>query len=928
MSSIQRSVLLMVGISACALGNEQPAVGESELPAVAPPKVYFPPDVVGQFNAVTDRADALGFGIGASEDPSLCYHYQGIARASGPGTPYLFVSKSGNQPSGVPCLQWCSDLNVPCTMVGDGPGSLLVVKMASRADDGERLRSNRLDRDTETEDSAPDPADAVVTVISFDGQGWPSAGHPGGMQMVGDVLVVPLENPYEGDPNDNRVLFIDVSSPEEPALISTLVVPINDDFSTGTLGVTPLPDGRFLMLVTGKDNTEVRFYESSASPLGLHDPALAWDLVDTWFPEDDPVPPALACERVPPGVDPNHPQGVYGGWPNAGLLGGAYQSTSFVRQGGPDGPLFLIGARNTSQIFGDDRFELFEVAHDGEHWRLTCAAERHVHSFPSSDGALAFHNNIANFAAGSGTYVSPTGELILYATEHDNDGPNGSVKMGEWRHIDMVRPDSPTYDPTADPGGPYTVLEGSAVPLAGQGEPPRTKAWIQLWTDPDWEDDRYLVIDYPDWSLDDFDNFKDLDDADFNPFAVGFSDQATSARWYAPVGCTLRLNDDDFGDGDFPGDRTRTLPGEGVVGTSDHLSDLDNDDGDDGLNDELTSAQFFADCDAYYDPAAISFAWDVDGDGTYETPAGASFSAAALDGPAVVSVAARAVHSMDGRSGTGAATITVVNVPPLVPAPDMLDGAGRVIGVEVPFAIAGLPVRLSGTFTDPGLPDTHVAAIAWGDGASTGMAGLDSFTAATGGVVGGVLATHAYAAAGTFAASLSVTDDDGGAGAAATAIQVVDAAGAIESVIDQIDALLPGSSNICRKALEGARDDLDGNNGGQASNGALDKLQGGQLNAAMVKLLHALTRLDIAATTCGIDVEGMQATLALAAHAIAQKSYLDAVAANQPPSPSEALKLALAQGWLESGAEAVAVGDWSGAVTAFKLAVQTSSSMY
>ncbi|MEJ7733120.1 MAG: PKD domain-containing protein [Polyangiaceae bacterium] len=927
MSSIQRSLLLMLGISACALGNEQPAVGEGALPATAPPRVYFPPDVVGQFNAVTDRADALGFGIGASPDPSLCYHYQGIARASGPGTPYLFVSKSGNQPSGVPCLQWCTDLNVPCTEVGDGPGNLLVVKMASRADDGERLRSNRLVRDTETEDSAPDPQDVVVKVISFDGQSWPSAGHPGGLQVVGDVLVLPLENPYEGDPNENRILFIDVSNPEEPALISTLVVPINDDFSTGTLGVASLPDGRFLLLVTGKDNIEVRFYESSASPLGLHDPALAWELADTWFPEDDPVPPALACERIPPGQDPNFPQGLYGGWPDKGLLGGAFQSTTFVRQGGPDGPLFLIGARNTSQIFGDDWFDLFEVARDGEHWRLSCAAQRHVHSFPASDGATFFHNNIANFAAASGSYVSPTGELVLYATEHDNDGPNGSVKMGEWRHRDMVRPDSPTYDPTADPGGPYTVPEGSVVTLAGQGEPPRTKAWIELWTDPDWEDDRYLVIDYPDWSLDDFDDFKDLDDANLNPFAIGFSDQATSARWYAPTGCTLRLNDDDFGDGDFPGSNTRTLPGDGTVGGVAHLSNLDNDNGGGGLNDELTSAQFFADCDAYYDPAAISFAWDVDGDGTYETPAGASFSAAALDGPAVLSVAARAVHSMDGRAGAGAATVTVVNVPPAVPAPGMLDGAGRVIGVEVPFAIAGLPVRLTGSFTDPGLPDTHVAAIGWGDGATTGMAALDSFTAATGGAVGGVLATHAYAAAGTFTASLTVTDDDGGAGASAATIQVVDAAGALESVIDQLDALLPGRPKICAKALEGARDDLDGNHGGAASNGALDKLQGGQLVAAMVKLQAALTHLEVAGGLCGLDLESLQATVAVAAHAIAQKSYLDAVAESQPPSPSEVLELAVVQGWLESGAEALSVGDWLGAVSAFKLAVQTSSSM-
>ena len=39
------------------------------------------------------------------------------------------------------------------------------------------------------------------------------------------------------------------------------------------------------------------------------------------------------------------------------------------------------------------------------------------------------------FAAASGFHVTPTGELLFYATEHDNDGPagtngRGSVKMG------------------------------------------------------------------------------------------------------------------------------------------------------------------------------------------------------------------------------------------------------------------------------------------------------------------------------------------------------------------------------------------------------------------------------------------------------------------------------------------------------------------
>ena len=114
-------------------------------------------------------------------------------------------------------------------------------------------------------------------------------------------------------------------------------------------------------------------------------------------------------------------------------------------------------------------------------------------------------------------YVSPSGELIFYATEHDNDGPtddlaqailgNGSVKAGEWRHIDMVRPNSPTLRPSAAVGGPYVVDEGASIVLSAVGRPPVTKAWIQLFEDPDYAE-RFIVVDYDDREKDNFDDFE------------------------------------------------------------------------------------------------------------------------------------------------------------------------------------------------------------------------------------------------------------------------------------------------------------------------------------------------------------------------------------------------------------------------------------
>ncbi|HWJ11297.1 MAG TPA: PxKF domain-containing protein, partial [Nocardioides sp.] len=63
-------------------------------------------------------------------------------------------------------------------------------------------------------------------------------------------------------------------------------------------------------------------------------------------------------------------------------------------------------------------------------------------------------------------------------------------------------------------------------------------------------------------------------------------------------------------------------------------------------------------------------------------------------------------------------------------------------------------VALSATIADPGTADTHVASIAWGDGA------VDTVDPAGSPVTG----AHTYGANGTFTATVTVTDDDEGVG--------------------------------------------------------------------------------------------------------------------------------------------------------------------
>ena len=838
----------------------------------------YPPDVVGQIRSLADRADALGFHLNGAPEPTHCYHIQGVARSSGPGTPYMFLSQSGNNPGAfatLACTQWCEETNTPCTVVGDGPGYIHIVRMGSRDADGERLRSNRIVRwIAETADSPPDPADGIVKTIAFDGTGgWPAFGHPGGMQVVGDVLAVALEHPYGAEDiadDVNRVLFIDIRDPENPLPLTSHPIRTATDFTVGAVAVAAMPDGRYLMIATGKDGHLVRVFESDQTD--LLDCGLTWQEKASWQPGLEPVDPP--CWEIPPIA--GYP-GVSWGWPGGGWDDYAHQSLTFVREGGPSGQLYLVGARNSNAapLLGDDMLDIYTVHWDGSSFGLGCAGQKHLYAHPSADGALFFHDKIADFAAGSGLHVSPTGEIVFYATEHDNDGPAGSIKAGEWRTRDMVLPGSPTLDPSIKSGGPYVVAEGSAQALAAEAALPATKAWVELWTDPDWSDDRYLVIDYLDRWKDNFDDFEELDDAAFNPFADGFGDQASSARWFSPAGCSIHLNRHDVEPSDppLPPDDRATVGEEGEPDGKSHLGNLDDDAGLGGMDDSISSVIFQPDCDAYYDPAVLDVAWDLDGDLAFETPGTAvPFSAALLDGPASVPLAVSVVHRMDGRSASAVTSIEVYNLSPLVPPFGLRDGANRDVHGSAAATLAGLPVKLTGTFTDPGVPDTHRASVDWHDGTVSGPPDLDAFTGATGGFTGSVVETHAYSLAGEFTVAFEVVDDDGGIGGAATTVRIIDARDAILDVTARIDALIAGSSGAARRAWEDARDLLIGNNLGKPANGALDKLDAGDREAAVLRLEQTIERLQVASALTGVDTADMQAMLALAAWSIATEA--------------------------------------------------------
>jgi len=170
------------------------------------------------------------------------------------------------------------------------------------------------------------------------------------------------------------------------------------------------------------------------------------------------------------------------------------------------------------------------------------------------------------------------------------------------------------------------------------------------------------------------------------------------------------------------------------------------------------------------DDNIASYDWDLNGDGVFDDASGVSVSYAGVDdGVYPVSVK---VTDLGGEFDTATASVTVTNVAPAVT-------------VSVPSVVSeGDTAVMSGTYSDPGVLDTHTAAIDWGDGTVEDL----------GSVASPIDRSHRYLDDGTYPAALSVTDDDGGVGADSGTITVENVAPVLGAVSGPSDPVEIGTS--------------------------------------------------------------------------------------------------------------------------------------
>jgi hypothetical protein len=926
----------------CVIINPAPSFAQSyPAPASAGPGGQpFVPSVVAAYHSLARRAEPLAALRTLGHQATDCKHQEGLTRHdAADGTPYVFVSKSGLDP-GVVCF------------VDDEPGYFSVIQMGSRKKNGERMRSNLAPLDGSPLVTRPHIAsgeDVVVQSIPLDGaHGFPAYRHPGGMQAIGDLLVIGTENPFQGGAG-HTVLFVNVAEPWNPQYIGQLDIENpGDEAGADPVGLTVVKDGagqpRYLLVVAGGPaNKEVRFYRSP--------PLTAPDALDpnSWSPvgrySDVQLTLCLGGQYAQDSngftyvVGPSWPIGT--GWFDTGQ----HQMLNLVREGSLDGQLYLFGGRRDGAVvnpFANEYLDLYQVNLTADGVPDTCpisTVTNGVRQMGEASWGEAFDSG--TFSAASGMYVSPTGEIMVYEAPHAN---SNVILFGEFRALNVVRASSPTLHPSAHVDGPVEVNEGTLVQMTGHGEQAATKAFVSLFQDDgagvSFSDPVWFQIDYEDWAAIGSENLqlsvRYLLDINGIPFLSHLIwEKASSWRWFAPPGCTIAATDYPITSNAWPGPDTVLLPGTGQVESAadlEHLStykpdgetwkwspapagvtpsyvNYDND--IEGISftkpyPNGNSAVKQLGCDNYYS-ATIGLAWDLDNNGTYEvTGTSAYFSATQLDGPSTATVTARAQHPTDTSDlGTGAPfsfPVTVRNVAPIVPSAAIADSLGHDLTASGAIAIVGLTVSLSVDFTDPGLADTQTGAVDWGDGSALDTT-FATFTDAHGGATGHLRDAHVFTAAGAHTISATITDDDGGATSASGTIQVMSLADAINATAQTLTQLIASTTNPqVARALRKARDELIGNHGGQPpTNGALDKLDANDPGGAITKLQAALSDLIDAESYGAGDLTTLKDLIGLIAEGIANDVYQKVRAAFPSPSPGQAKALATVAALIAQG---------------------------
>jgi len=123
---------------------------------------------------------------------------------------------------------------------------------------------------------------AAKKVVRYNIVGRNPMDHAGGFQVIGDYLVVGVEDNF--DKSTSQILFYDISQPGVSDLAPVHTIERGGEFKTKTAGAVGIThfDTQHLLAVATWDANTIDFYWSNTKRLG--DPDCKFELIQTWTP--------------------------------------------------------------------------------------------------------------------------------------------------------------------------------------------------------------------------------------------------------------------------------------------------------------------------------------------------------------------------------------------------------------------------------------------------------------------------------------------------------------------------------------------------------------------------------------------------------------------------------------------------------------------
>lgn len=359
----------------------------------------------------------------------------------------------------------------------DSGSHVFIFKMSSRPPSG-LWHSNLLTG------SDPPAEDALVRLIEVDQRLW----HAGGMDTLGDILAVPVEQGPKSiigsvggagrdDPPESRIVFFDLSDPESPKRFPHSVD--RPGAMATCVALTRLGNGFFVLAVWSGNPDRIEFYVSASTrftgKFRTHP-----DQIATWKPNNQ------------------SPTQKFSG----------YQTMNFVHE--QDRRLYLIGFGTTSLVAGEHVAQVYSVDIPGAGDPIPpgqgLKKPIKVARVPGDQIQLKCPKSSCDFSGAAGLYISDPG-LVIYS------GAQYRTKKGVFKFTEF-RPS----------------IAGSAAPIRALGD-----GWVELYSEAGFEGSALAITDLR-LGRGDIPKYSKV-----KVTSQKFENRAMSARWQLPKGKKYRL---------------------------------------------------------------------------------------------------------------------------------------------------------------------------------------------------------------------------------------------------------------------------------------------------------------------------------------------------------------------------------------------------